>query len=225
MVSLYPAMLKLEGVPCLVVGGGRVAVRKIASLLAHGAKVTVVALRFHPQVAEWVQAGTIVGYERGYEEKDGEGMRLVFAATDSREVNMRVWRDARRRGQWVNVASAPELSDFHVPASVRKGKLTIAVSTSGASPALAADIARRLSAQFGEEYERILDFLHELRQYLLQNVAERNKRRKMLKRMAQIDWHGIMRSGTFDFSVEEWAARLAREALDGSTQEGERSKE
>lgn len=213
MDPIYPAMLKLESTPCLVVGGGGVARRKISSLIAAKAKVTVVAPRFVPQVAEWIRAGVISGHEREYERSDGEGMRLVFAATDSKEINLRVWRDARRRGQWINVADAPELCDFYVPATVERGRLKIAVSTSGASPALAADIARALSGQFGEEYGHMLDFLYQLRRHILETVKEEDKRKRMLQAMARTDWLRAMRSASFDPSPHEWAARLKRESL------------
>jgi siroheme synthase-like protein len=138
--NLYMACLDLAGRRCLVVGGGRVGAEKASGLLACGARVTVVSpeLRgpFETLEVEW-RAGC-------YRRADLEGMFLVIAATALPDVNRRVHRDAEARGMLCNVADVPELCNFILPAVHREGPITVAVSTGGASPAL----AKRLRSQF-----------------------------------------------------------------------------
>ncbi|MBI4231571.1 MAG: bifunctional precorrin-2 dehydrogenase/sirohydrochlorin ferrochelatase [Planctomycetes bacterium] len=139
----YPAFLLLTGREAVVVGGGAVAQRKARALLRCGARVTVIA----PIVAAALARRRGVSVRRrAYRTGDLKGAALAFAATDDRAVNARVARDARRSRIPVNVADDPRACDFHVPAVARRGPLTIAVGTSGASPALAAAVRDRLAA-------------------------------------------------------------------------------
>jgi precorrin-2 dehydrogenase/sirohydrochlorin ferrochelatase len=153
----YPVLLDLRGVPCLVVGGGAVACRKVAGLHEAGARVTVIA----PAVGT-VPAGVTV-HRRGYAPGDVAGARLVFAATDDPAVNARVAADARAAGAWVNVADNPDAGDLVLPAVTTRGALRIAVSTGGASPALARRIREALDAAYGAEYGELVQLLWRLR--------------------------------------------------------------
>jgi siroheme synthase-like protein len=141
----YPIVLDLAGVPVLVVGGGRVALRKIEGLVAAHADVTVIA----PAVTEAIHALPIQVATRAWEPSDLDAARLVVTATDDPAVNAAVSAEARRRGIWVNSADDPANCAFTLPAVARDGAVTVAVSTGGASPALAshlrAEIERWLS--------------------------------------------------------------------------------
>jgi siroheme synthase-like protein len=141
MIDLSPAVG-----PVLVVGGGRVAVRKVEGVLAAGFSVTVVA----PEVDEWIRDAAAEVRERAFEERDLDGFALVFACTDLREVNRRVGEAAKQRGILVNVADRPEESTFASPAIHRDGVLTVGVSTGGASPGTAAEIRDRIARELGE---------------------------------------------------------------------------
>lgn len=139
----YPVVLDLRGVPVLVVGAGPIASRKVAGLVTAGADVRVVA----PDVAPELDRSTVAEVrERPYEPADLEGVRLVVTATGDAEVDARVASDAAAVGLWVNAADQPADCSFILPAIARNGPLSIAVSTDGASPAL----ARRLRDRAGE---------------------------------------------------------------------------
>jgi len=142
----YPIMLDLTDVPVLVVGGGRVAQRKVEGLLRARADVTVVA----PRIDDGVRALPVRLVERTYEPSDLDHVRLVITATDEAVVNAAVSADATRRGIWVNSADDPANCTFTLPAVARDGEVTVAVATGGASPALASHLRGEIEAWLGE---------------------------------------------------------------------------
>ena len=142
----YPIMLDLTDVPVLVVGGGRVAQRKVEGLLRARADVTVVA----PRIDDGVRALPVRLVERTYEPSDLDHVRLVITATDEAAVNAAVSADATRRGIWVNSADDPANCTFTLPAVARDGEVTVAVATGGASPALASHLRGEIEAWLGE---------------------------------------------------------------------------
>ncbi|HXH84952.1 MAG TPA: bifunctional precorrin-2 dehydrogenase/sirohydrochlorin ferrochelatase, partial [Candidatus Tectomicrobia bacterium] len=135
---LYPVCLRLTGRPCVVIGGGAVAERKVDGLLAAGAAVTIVSPLVTPRLARWAADGWIRHVRRAYRVGDLRGHRLAFVATDDGAVTAAVAAEARARGVWVNAADEPAHCDFALPAVLRRGALAVAVGTGGASPALAA---------------------------------------------------------------------------------------
>jgi siroheme synthase-like protein len=159
----YIACLKLKGRRCLVVGGGDVALEKVEGLLACEGSVVVVAPELHPELHAYADEGSIECRPRAYEPADLEGAFLVIAATDDSEVNIRVFEDAERRAMLVNVVDVPPLCNFILPAIVRSGPLAIAISTAGASPALAKRMKREIGALFGEDYARLAVLLNDAR--------------------------------------------------------------
>jgi siroheme synthase-like protein len=164
--SYYPIVLDLRDRPCLVVGGGRVAEAKVDGLLAARARVTVVSPVLSERLASWATAGHIVYRQREYIASDLDGQQLVFSATDRRDVSLAVAADARQRGVWVNAADDPENCDFLLPSVLRRGRLQVAVSTGGASPALAARLRRDLEPYFTSEYEDLVELAAEVRREL-----------------------------------------------------------
>jgi siroheme synthase-like protein len=160
----YPLVLiNLARVRCVVVGGGAVAERKVRDLIAGGARPQVISPALTAALAGWHAAGQIEHLARAYRPGDLEGAFLAIAATDDRGVNAAVAEEGARRGILVNVADDPAAGNFHTAATVRRGDLLLAVSTGGASPALAARIRRELGSRYGEEYARLLDLLRGLR--------------------------------------------------------------
>jgi precorrin-2 dehydrogenase/sirohydrochlorin ferrochelatase len=156
---LYPLSLRLEGEKCLVVGGGRIAARKIASLVTCGAEVTVIAPATLPEVN--VLAGEV--RRRPYRRGDAAGFRLVIAATGDAAVDQDVFEDAEAHRVLVNAADQPAACRFLVPAVLRRGPVSVAVSTGGASPYLATWLRDRIAATSGPELEEVAALLSEVR--------------------------------------------------------------
>ena len=156
---LYPIFLNLAGRRCVVVGGGEVASRKARKLLQAGADVVVSSSELKP----WLAGAGLEVRERPYRAGDLDGAFLAFTATDSREVNRAVAREARERGIPVNVADRPFEGDFALPSTLSRGGLQVAVSTGGASPALAKRIRGELEGLFGPEWADLVERLEAAR--------------------------------------------------------------
>lgn len=162
----YIACLNLTGRRCVVVGGGDVGLTKVEGLLACDARVALIAPDAHPRLREWAQEGSIEWQPRAYDgPADLAHAFLVIAATANTDVNIAVFEDAERRSMLVNVVDVPPLCNFILPAIVRTGPLAIAISTAGASPALAKRIAREVREQFGEPYARLALMLGDVRKW------------------------------------------------------------
>jgi precorrin-2 dehydrogenase len=160
----YIACLKLKGRRCLVVGGGDIGLEKVEGLLACDADVTLIAPVAHPELERLAAEGSIAWEKRPYGgAADLEGAFMAIAATDDSEVNIGVFDDAEKRAMLVNVVDVPPLCNFILPAIVRTGPLAIAISTAGASPALAKRMKREIAELFGEEYARLAIILNDAR--------------------------------------------------------------
>lgn len=162
-MNYFPIYLDLSGRRCLVIGGGAVAERKIASLLEAGAEVTVISPDATETIARWSRDNTIQFHVRQYQRGDIHGHELVFVATDDGSVNSQVHQDGRCEGVWVNAADDPGHCDFILPSVLRRGDLTVAVSSSGNSPALARTIREELEIYFTQEYEQLAALAAEAR--------------------------------------------------------------
>lgn len=203
----YLAALDLRGRRCLVAGGGAVARRKALGLLAAGAEILVVA----PQVGD-LPAGIAVE-RRAVQPTDLDGAALAVCATGDRLVNATLAAEARRRGVWVNVVDDPASGDFTVPATLRRGALQVAVSTGGASPALAARLRAELEERFEPAYESLVALLGELRRAwepaaIAAGVAP-DSRRAAWQRVLDLPLLELLRSGD-----EVGARRQAQAVLD-----------
>lgn len=165
-MAYYPIFLELSGRPCLVVGGGRVALGKVTGLLTAGARVQVVSPALDAKLHELLERGEIAYSGREYEERDLDGIELVFVATDATAVNARVAADCRKRHLWVNAADDPANCDFILPSIVRKGAITLAASTSGSSPALARRLREELEAYLTDDLVSLADLVTEVRRAL-----------------------------------------------------------
>ena len=159
----YIACLKLTGRRCVVVGGGEIGLEKVEGLLACDGRVVLVAPEAVPELEALAEEGSIEWIRRHYEPGDLEKTFIAVAATDDTDVNISVYRDAEERAMLVNVVDVPPLCNFILPAIVRTGPLAIAISTAGASPALAKRIKRQIADEFGEPYARLAVLLNEVR--------------------------------------------------------------
>ncbi len=163
--SYYPVFLDIAGKRCVVIGGGQVALRKAQTLLEYGAKVEVISPELCPELAELVpmESGEISVSRRQYRSGDLKGAFLAIVATNNKETNHRIAREARSQGVLVNVVDDAEHCDFILPSLVRRGDVTIAISTAGRSPALARKLRTRLEQVFGEEYATLVRVIDEVR--------------------------------------------------------------
>ena len=160
----YIACLRLSGRRCLVVGGGEIGLEKVEGLLACDGDVTVIAPEVGPELEALAREGSIRWEQREYAgAADLEGIFMVIACTDDTDVNIRIYDDAERRAMLVNVVDVPPLCNFILPAILRTGPLAIAISTAGASPALAKRMKDEIGRQFGEEYARLAVMLNDVR--------------------------------------------------------------
>ena len=176
-VPFYIACLRLSERRCLVVGGGDIGLEKVEGLLACDAAVTLVAPSAHPVLERLAAEGSIAWLAREYNRGDLEGTFLVIAATNDSEVNIAVHEHAEARTMLVNVVDVPPLCNFILPAVVRTGPLAIAISTAGASPALAKRMKREIAAQFGEDYARLAVMLNDARGWAKDTLATYQERR------------------------------------------------
>jgi uroporphyrin-III C-methyltransferase/precorrin-2 dehydrogenase/sirohydrochlorin ferrochelatase len=154
---MYPVMLEVRDRPCLVVGGGGVALRKVNGLRAEGAKVTVVARVPSTTLVELAREEAIVLEHRAYEPGEAAAYSLVIAATDDRKVNRRVFEDSEAAGVWCNVADDPELCSFHLPARVQRGRMQLAVASGGDAPFVVRRLRQLLERHFGEEWSEWIE--------------------------------------------------------------------
>jgi len=162
----YPVFLDIKGKRCVVVGGGQVALRKVKMLLDSRASVFVISPNPHPEIIRLSKREAIHLIQRDYKVEDLKDAVITLACTDVKEVNRKVADEARKARVLVNVADDPDRSTFITPSFLKRGNLTVAVSTSGISPALARKIRTKLEKSFGEEYGSLLSLIGEVRSKL-----------------------------------------------------------
>jgi precorrin-2 dehydrogenase/sirohydrochlorin ferrochelatase len=177
----YPAFLDLRDQLCVVVGGGNVAERKTLDLLRAGARVKVISPGLTSRLQKEKNQGSITHVNRRFRQQDLKGSFLVIAATDSEEENRKV---AGHKGLLLNVVDRPELCTFIVPATLRRGPLQIAVSTSGASPAMARAIRKDMESTYGPQFGKHLNKLKRLREKAVKEIKSQRERERYLKSLA-----------------------------------------
>ncbi len=197
-MGYLPIFLDVTGKRCLVVGGGEVAERKVASLLDAGAVVTVISPELTPALRSRVKSREVSHLDRAYRTGDVHDFALVFAATDDPTLQRKIAVEAREHSILVNVADAPELCSFIAPAVVNRGALQIAISTGGASPALASRIRRELERQFGAEHAIALDILRAARRRLRGSHVRPAERARRLRALADSDLTACVRLRDLD---------------------------
>ncbi|MEV3678534.1 bifunctional precorrin-2 dehydrogenase/sirohydrochlorin ferrochelatase [Paenibacillus larvae] len=209
-MTVYPIMLNVKKMVCLIVGGGRVAERKASHLLEAGADVLLISPELSSGLNELVNKGRIRLERRKYEEGDIRRFEplLVFAATNEPRVNQAVIEEARQAGKLVNAADNPDAGSFCVPAVLKRGKLAIAVSTGGAGPAAAARIKRELAGMYGPEYETYLDFLGQFRKWLRERIPSSEERHELLKIVQSWPLDSVIVNGRFDSWVQGFYRHL-----------------
>ena len=201
MNTYYPVYIQLREQPCVVIGGGKIAEGKVEGLLAAQAKVTVISPDLTPHLQTLAEEQQITYLARTYQPGDLTGAFMVICATDQAEINHQVWQEATDNRQLVNVVDDTPRCNFIAPSILRKGDLTIAISTSGKAPALAVRLKERLQRDLGPEYERFLKLAGELREPLAQHVPDSETRKAL--------WYELVDSEILDVLArgDEAAAR------------------
>jgi precorrin-2 dehydrogenase / sirohydrochlorin ferrochelatase len=218
---LYMACLKLKGRRCLVVGGGEVGLEKVDGLLACDGDVTLIAPDAVPELVAYAEEGSIKWERRSFEDSDLDGSFLAIAATSDTDVNISVSEGAERRAMLVNVVDVPPLCNFILPAIVRTGPLAIAISTAGASPALAKRMKREIAETYGEPYARLAVILNDHRGWAKGTLPTYQDRKEFFEGIINgdpdpIDLINEGREQELQRLVEEAKERLTA-ALAGST--------
>ncbi len=165
-MSYFPIFLEMQRRRCLVIGGGAVAERKVASLLEAGAEVAVISPEASDNILRWSKAQSVEYISRHYQPGDLAEFEVAFVATDDRAVSAQVFKEGRSLGVWVNAADDPARCDFILPSVLRRGDLTVAVSSGGRSPALARTIREELELYFTDEYALLASLAAEVRDEL-----------------------------------------------------------
>jgi precorrin-2 dehydrogenase/sirohydrochlorin ferrochelatase len=191
----YPVFLDLQGKPVLIIGGGRVAERKTLSLLASGARVTVVSPTLSKKLSYLAQAGAIRHRRRRWRAEDLKASFLIIAATNDRTANAGVSRRVDSNSRLINVVDDPSRCNVITPAVITRGDLIIAVSTSGKSPALARRIRQELEQSFGPDYGTFLKLLARVREQVQARVSSIVQRRRILQRLVASDLLTLLRQG------------------------------
>ena len=193
MTLRLPILLTLDSAMGLIVGAGGVGCRKALALLEAGARVRHIGLEPAPDIAHpaWEYR------QEAYRPDHLDSVQLVFAAARG-EVNRQIVRDAHQRGLWVNVADAPGEGDFFLPATIRQGALTLAISTGGAAPALARRLRERLEREFDSAWADWLRLLEEMRPLILARITEEAQRRAWFDQFSDWPWLERMRIDGYD---------------------------
>jgi len=212
----YPINLDLHDRPVVIVGGGAVAARKAKRLVEAGARLTVVAPQVVESLSNAAAAGKLTHLKRSYRPGDLAGALLAFAATGDPEVNLAVAAEARERGIPVDVVDAPAESNFHTPAVLQRGDLTITVSTAGASPALSRRIVEQLDPLFGPEYAETVALLGEIREKILTVKGGSAYTERVFAELVALDLPSLIKNGQRDVIDQILLKLSAAEARPGA---------
>jgi precorrin-2 dehydrogenase / sirohydrochlorin ferrochelatase len=206
-LKTYPiSLVHLDRQRCVVIGGGRIAARKVSGLRAAGARVTVISPQLCSALEEHAASSDVDVIRRDYHPGDLDGAFLAIAATDDVKVNRKVWKDARSRNLLVNVVDDPDHCTFIAPAVVRRGPLTLAISSGGNSPSLSRYLRQQLEQSFGPEYAHYVMLLGEIRRQSLVSVPAERQR---------AFWDDLLASEVLDLITmgDEIAARRCAEGI------------
>jgi precorrin-2 dehydrogenase / sirohydrochlorin ferrochelatase len=231
-MGYLPISVNLDGRRCVVAGGGEVAERKVLVLLESGARVCVISPKLTAELRRLAAANAFEYLAREWKSGDLKDCLLAFAATGDAEVDRAMAGEARALRVPINVADGPELCDFITPSVVRRGDLQIAISTAGASPALASRLRRDLQVIIGPEYETVTEIMRAARTYVRKRQHDSRERARILQAIAlsdiaehvrQADWAAIDRllnrhlgAGLDALGIDPQGSRPAAEFLPGT---------
>ncbi|WP_207652850.1 precorrin-2 dehydrogenase/sirohydrochlorin ferrochelatase family protein [Anaeromicrobium sediminis] len=199
-------MVNIQNKRCIVIGGGKVALRKTKTLLKYGAKVTLVSPEIDEEIKKLFHKNKIEIIKRNYEYGDLEGATLAYIATDNEQVNELVLKESNSKNILVNCAKNPEDSDFIIPSSIKKGPLSISISTEGKSPMLAKKIKEDLELIFKDEYETFIEELGKIRKMAIDNIDDIKVRRELFKELV----YGSLLDDFMDNDIDDLEDEMRR---------------
>jgi precorrin-2 dehydrogenase/sirohydrochlorin ferrochelatase len=195
MADLYPLFLDLKGKKCLVIGGGRVAERKVKTLLQYGGNVKVVSPVTENSIELWAEQGLIELEKREFAPTDLDDIFLVFIATNNPDLNGEVSRLCRENKILVNAVDDPPNCDFFVPAIIKRNSLVLAISTGGKSPAFARKLRQELEQMISSEYGEFVDLIGEQRDFIKERIASIEDRKKLFEELVNSDILDLLMAG------------------------------
>ncbi len=205
---MYPISLHIEDKLCVVVGGGKVARRKIRGILLRQGQVKVISPQVEPEIQKLAARKKIQWQEKRFAKGDLKGAFLVFAATSSLEIQDAVQQEADALNILVNRADAPEKSSFHVPASLQRGDLQVAVFTNGKSPAMAAKVKKQLEDVIGWEYGILLELVAAVRGHIIAREDDSPHKVELLRNIFHNDILIWIKGGQWDLVEKHFTAIL-----------------
>jgi precorrin-2 dehydrogenase/sirohydrochlorin ferrochelatase len=190
--GFYPVLINLQRFNCLVVGGGKVAHRKVLSLLEFKANITVISPKFCKSLIDLFNRNKINIIKKYYSKDFIKDYKIVFCAIDNPDINKAVREDCTRAGILLNVADDPLLCDFILPANVKRGDLTISVSSQGKAPFFTKEMKKKINDQFSPVYNDIAGLAGEFRKELLKNKTAKSVKTKLFKSFNSKDWEKVL---------------------------------
>ncbi len=188
MTKYYPVMINIENKNCLVIGGGKVALRKIKSLLDYDVNITVISPELCSELEDILSQNRINWLKKNYNTIDIKDSNFIFVATNDKSVNKMVYKEAKKKNILVNVVDNSDLCDFIIPSKVKRGDLTISISTNGKSPALTKKIREELEERFGDSYETFVNLLGKVRELASERIKDIKIREALYKNLVYSDY-------------------------------------
>ncbi|ACB84706.1 precorrin-2 dehydrogenase/sirohydrochlorin ferrochelatase family protein [Natranaerobius thermophilus] len=219
----YPIMLNLSEIEanCVVVGGGKVASRKISSLVKATSQVVIISPEINPKIEKLLESHNLKWIKRPYQYGDLQGAVLAFACTFDPEINSEIAKEGKEKGVPVNVVTSAEESTFYVPATISRGDLNISISTQGASPALAAKLRRNFEQEFGQEWEKYVEFLKIARIKVKNQIPDSDTRSYIFNKLVEDDAIFDQVKDTNRKDLEYFCDKLLKQLIENGRQQDE----
>jgi precorrin-2 dehydrogenase/sirohydrochlorin ferrochelatase len=194
--NFYPILINLKRFPCLVIGGGEVALRKVQTLLLYNAKITVLSPKICTTLKKLISLNNIKIIRKPYSREYIKNFKVIFSATNNRKVNEQVHSDCSKENKLLNVVDVPDLCDFILPAVVKRGDLSISVSSQGSAPFYAKEIKNKLNHIFPDYYEDIINLAGYYRKLVMNSnkIKSFKQKDKAFKQFFLFDWKKILAS-------------------------------
>ena len=192
--GFFPIFINLDKFPCLIVGGGKVAYRKALSLQEFNADITVISPKFCKPLIELAKFNKIKFIKKSYSTEYIKNFKIVICATNNEKINQTVYNDCVKEGTLINVVDAPALCDFIMPANVKRGDLTISVSSQGKAPFYVKEIKEKLEAVISPKYDEIIQLAGQFRNHLLSKINNNSSKTKteMFGKFTAINWENFL---------------------------------
>jgi precorrin-2 dehydrogenase/sirohydrochlorin ferrochelatase len=209
----YPIFVNLKEEKVLVIGGGKVAERKVRSLLRCHARVVVASPTLTTGLRQIVHNGRVTYRKKLFSPADLNGVRLVISATNDTAVNQKAVEESKKRGIFCNVVDIPDLCSFIVPSVIRRGDLTVAISTGGSSPALARKTREEIEQVVGPEFRVFLKILKKVRPLVQQEVPSANQRGRIYRELVNSRARELIRQGRHQDARDELRKILRKHSV------------